>query len=301
MEVIVTQLITGLSLGSVFLLIALGLNITFGMMGVINFAHGEFLMIGAYCTYFLQKLFLTLWPGIGPDVGYFLAIPLAFVVAAGIGWLTEKTLVSRLYGNPFGGILATWGLSLVLQQAARNIFGANNVDVATPKLLSGGLELTSTLQIPTTRIFIFLVAAAVLALMAWFIYRTAPGRQIQAVMQHRPMAAAMGINTRKVDTRTFALGSGIAGVAGSLVALLGSIGSGTGQNYIVDSFLVVVLGGVGSLAGTIAGSAMMGFASPVLEYITNTSMGKVILFALIIVFLHYRSEGLVPRKTRALD
>lgn len=297
METIVLQLVTGLSLASVFLLVALGLNITFGMMGVINFAHGEFLMVGAYTTYFIQK---TLLPILG-DGAFFIAIPAAFLVAGLLGLLTEKSLIRHLYTNPFGGILATWGLSLVLQQAARNIFGAANVDVVTPGILSGGWALTEGIQIPTTRIFIFLIALGVLGGMAWFIYKTALGRQIQAVMQHRPMAGAMGINTARVDTLTFTLGSGIAGVAGVLVTLLGSIGSATGQNYIMDSFLVVVLGGVGSLAGTVAGAALMGFASPFLEYFTNASMGKVILFILIIFFLHSRSEGMIPRKTRALD
>lgn len=297
MEVFASQVINGLSLGSIYLLIALGLNITFGMMGVINFAHGEFLMVGAYSTYLMQTLILPA----NRDLAFFLAIPVAFGVAGVLGWATERLLVRHLYGNPFEGILATWGLSLILQQAARNIFGAPNVEVTTPSILQGGLQLFDKVQIPVARLFIFVVSGLALAAMAWFIYRTRQGRQIQAVMQSRPMAGAMGIHTKRIDTLTFFLGSGLAGVAGSMVTLLGSIGSSTGQNYIVDSFLVVVLGGVGSLGGTVAGSAMMGFAGPFLEYFTNASMGKVILFILIILFLTYRSEGLIPRKTRALD
>ena len=297
MEVYFSQLINGLSLGSIFLLIALGLNITFGMMGVINFAHGEFLMVGAYTTYLMQKVIL---PG-APDLAFFLAIPAAFAVAAMLGWGTERALVRHLYGNPFGGILATWGLSLILQQAARNIFGAPNVEVITPAVLHGGVPLFGSFTVPVARLFIFVIAGLALAAMGWFVYRTRLGRQIQAVMQSRPMAGALGINTKRIDTLTFAVGSGLAGVAGTMVTLLGSIGSSTGQNYIVDSFLVVVLGGVGSLAGTVAGSVMMGFFSPFLEYFTTASMGKVLLFIVIILFLTFRSEGLVPRKTRALD
>ena len=297
MEVYVSQMINGLSLGSIFLLIALGLNITFGMMGVINFAHGEFLMVGAYTTFLMQSVILPA----NHDLAFFIAIPVAFCVSGVLGWVTERLLIRHLYGNPFEGILATWGLSLILQQAARNIFGAPNVEVSTPAFLQGGLVIFDKVEVPAARLFIFVVACLALAGMAWFIYRTRQGRQIQAVMQSRPMAGAMGINTKRIDTMTFFLGSGLAGVAGSMVTLLGSIGSSTGQNYIVDSFLVVVLGGVGSLAGTVVGSAMMGFASPFLEYFTNASMGKVLLFIFIILFLTYRSEGLIPRKTRALD
>lgn len=297
MEVFFSQLINGLSLGSVFLLIALGLNITFGMMGIINFAHGEFLMIGAYSTFIIQKL---LMPTFG-DAAFFLALPAAFLMAGLIGFLVEISLIRFLYGNPFGSILTTWGLSLILQQAARNLFGASNVDVAAPKILAGGFEILPGIQVPFSRLFILTVALAALGAMAWFIYRTRFGRQIQAVMQLRPMAGCMGINTKRIDTLTFTIGSGLAGVAGAMVTLLGSIGPATGQNYILDSFLVVVLGGVGSLAGTVAGSVMMGFTGPFLEYFTNTSMGKVILFALVIVFLHYKSEGLIARRSRALD
>jgi urea transport system permease protein len=295
MEVFVTQLVNGLSLASIFLLIALGLNITFGMMGITNFAHGEFLMLGAYTSHILQKT-LPLSAG----TAYFLSIPLGFAVAGLAGWVAERLLVRRLYGNPYGSILATWGLSLVLQEFARNVFGASNVDVATPEILKGGLTMLG-IRIPYTRIFIFFVAFAILGAMALIMYRSRLGRQMQAVMQLRPMAGCMGINTRKIDTMTFVFGSGLAGIAGCMVALLGSIGPSTGQNYIVDSFLVVVLGGIGSLTGTLFGALLMGFASPFLEYWTSASIGKVILFVMIIFFLNIRTEGMVQRQTRNLD
>jgi urea transport system permease protein len=295
MEVFVTQLVNGLSLASIFLLIALGLNITFGMMGITNFAHGEFLMLGAYTSHLLQKLL----PG-APGAAYFLSIPLAFTLAGCAGWAAERLLIRRLYGNPYGSILATWGLSLILQEFARNVFGASNVDVATPEILKGGL-MALGIRIPYTRIFIFFVAFAILGAMGFILYRSRIGRQMQAVMQLRPMAGCMGINTRRIDTMTFVFGSGLAGIAGSMVALLGSIGPSTGQNYIVDSFLVVVLGGIGSLTGTLFGALLMGFASPFLEYITTASMGKVILFVLIILFLNMRTQGMVRQQTRNLD
>jgi urea transport system permease protein len=295
MEVFVTQLVNGLSLASIFLLIALGLNITFGMMGITNFAHGEFLMLGAYTSHLLQKLLPA-----SPGGAYFLSIPLAFVVAGLAGALVERLLIRRLYGDPSGSILATWGLSLVLQEFARNVFGASNVDVATPGSLKGGFMVMG-MQIPYTRIFIFFVAFAILVSMFLILYRSRIGRQMQAVMQLRPMAGCMGINTRRIDALTFVFGSGLAGVAGSMVALLGSIGPSTGQNYIVDSFLVVVLGGIGSLTGTLYGALLMGFASPFLEYFTTASIGKVCLFVLIILFLNMKTEGMVRRQTRNLD
>jgi urea transport system permease protein len=295
MVILITQLINGLSLGSIFLLIALGLNITFGMMGITNFAHGEFLMLGAYASHLLQ----VLMPG-APGAAYFLSIPLAFAAAGLAGWLAEFLLIRRLYGNPYGSILATWGLSLILQEFARNVFGASNVNVTTPEILKGGFT-AAEIQIPHTRVFIFCVSLAILAGMALILRKSRAGRQIQAVMQLRPMAGCMGINTRRVDTLTFAFGSGLAGIAGSMVALLGSIGPSTGQNYIVDSFLVVVLGGVGSLAGTVSGALVMGFISPFLEYFTGASIGKVCLFIFIILCLNGKPDGLVPRRTRSLD
>ncbi len=296
-EIILSQVFNGLSLSSILLLIALGLSITFGIMGVINFAHGEFLMIGAYTTYILQKVFV----GLGGGTYFLLSLPLAFLVAGTIGFILEKSLIRFLYGRPYESILATWGLSLILQQLARNIFGANNVEVTAPSWLQGGITLMEGLQLPYNRLFIMAVAAFCVAGMYLYLYRSRGGRKMRAVMQNRNMSACMGIKTRSVDSMTFAIGSGIAGVAGAAVSLLGSIGPSTGQHYIIDAFMVVVLGGVGKLSGTIAGAVMIGVASPLFEFITTSSMGKVIVFALVIIFLQWRPSGLFTLKTRALD
>jgi urea transport system permease protein len=295
--IVLSQVFNGLSLSSILLLIGLGLSITFGIMGVINFAHGEFLMIGAYTAYVLQRL------SIGEDGGglFLLSLPLAFVVAGGIGLLIERALIRFLYGRPYESILATWGLSLILQQLARNIFGANNVEVAAPRWLQGGLTIMEGLQLPYNRLFIMAVVVVCVTGMYLYLYRSRSGRRIRAVMQNRPMSACMGIKTRSVDSITFAIGCGLAGVAGSAVSLLGSIGPSTGQNYIIDAFMVVVLGGVGRLSGTIAGAVMIGIASPLFEFITTSSMGKVIVFALVIMFLQWRPSGFFALKTRTVD
>ena len=250
MEAILSQLFNGLSLSSILLLIALGLSITFGIMGVINFAHGEFLMIGAYTAYVMQRL------SSGDQAGiYFLfSLPVAFVVAFLLGLVVEKFLIRFLYGRPYESILATWGLSLILQQGARSIFGANNVEVTAPHWLQGGIQLLAGFQLPYSRIFILSLAILAVIGMYCYVNYSSSGRRMRAVMQNRDMSACMGIKTRKVDAFTFAIGSGIAGVAGCAVSLLGSIGPSTGQNYIVDAFMVVVLGGIGSLSGTIAGA-----------------------------------------------
>ncbi len=296
-EIILSQVFNGLSLSSILLLIGLGLSITFGIMGVINFAHGEFLMIGAYTAYILQKVFVGQNGGI-----YFLfSLPLAFLVAGGIGFLLEKSLIRFLYGRPYESILATWGLSLILQQMARNIFGANNVEVTAPEWLRGGITLMEGLRLPYNRLFIMAIALLSVAGMYIYLYRSTGGRRMRAVMQNREMSACMGIKTRSVDSLTFSIGCGLAGIAGSAVSLLGSIGPSTGQNYIIDAFMVVVLGGVGNLAGTIAGAVMIGIASPLFEFITTSSMGKVIVFALVIVFLQWKPSGLFALKTRSLD
>jgi len=295
-EIVISQLFNGLSLSSILLMVAIGLSITFGIMGVINFAHGEFLMMGAYTTYVLQKAF----PG-DEGIAFLFALPLAFAVTALIGSLLEKSLIRYLYGRPYEGMLATWGLSLILQQTARSIFGANNVEVKTPTWLQGGVELMQGTQLPYNRLFILGVAILAITGMYLFVNRSSRGRRMRAVMQNRGMAACMGIKTRRVDSVTFAIGCGLAGIAGSVVSLLGSIGPSTGQNYIIDSFMVVVLGGVGKLSGTVMGAVMIGVASPAFEFITTSSMGKVIVFALVIVFLQWKPSGFFALKTRALD
>jgi urea transport system permease protein len=297
MEAVLSQLFNGLSLSSILLLVALGLSITFGIMGLINFAHGEFLMIGAYVAYLMQRFVFVGHAG----VSFLVSLPAAFMVAFIIGLIVERALIRFLYGRPYESILATWGLSLILQQGARNIFGANNVDVSAPPWLQGGVRLLAGFQLPYSRIFILSLAVAAIVGMYFYVNYSVSGRRMRAVMQNRDMSACMGINTRKVDSLTFAIGSGIAGIAGCAVSLLGSIGPSTGQNYIVDAFMVVVLGGVGNLAGTIAGALMIGLTNPLFEYITTSSMGRVIVFTLVIVFLQWKPSGLFSLKTRALD
>ncbi len=291
------QIFNSLSISSVLLMVALGLSITFGIMRVINFAHGEFVMIGAYVTYIADRLLHDTLGG----SWFLVALLAAFAITAAIGYLTERSLIRFLYGRPFESILATWGLSLILQQLARNLFGASNVEVRTPAWLQGGLALADGLQLPTNRLFI--IAVAVLCVLGTYLFlnRTGSGRSMRAVMQNRSMAGAMGINTAVVDARTFALGSGLAGIAGCVVSLLGSVGPATGQNWIIDSFMVVVLGGVGSIAGAVAGAVLIGAASPLFEFITTSSMGKVIIFALIVVFLQFRPAGFLVQRTRALE
>lgn len=296
-EIFASQLFNGLSLSSILLMVAIGLSITFGIMGIINFAHGEFLMMGAYATYVLQQVV----PASADGVAFLMALPLAFTLTALVGLLLEKSLIRYLYGRPYEGMLATWGLSLILQQTARSIFGANNVEVRSPGWLQGGIELMQGIQLPYNRLFILAVAILAIAGMVLYVNRSSRGRLMRAVMQNRGMAGCMGIKTRRVDSTTFAIGCGLAGIAGSVVSLLGSIGPSTGQNYIIDAFMVVVLGGVGKLSGTIAGAAMIGVASPAFEFITTSSMGKVIVFALVIAFLQWKPAGLFALKTRALD
>ena len=297
MEAVLSQLFNGLSLSSILLLVALGLSITFGIMGLINFAHGEFLMIGAYVAYVMQRFIF----GGHTGLSFLVSLPAAFVVASMIGLIVERALIRFLYGRPYESILATWGLSLILQQGARNVFGANNVDVSAPLWLQGGVRLLAGFQLPYSRIFILSLAVAAILGMYFYVNYSVSGRRMRAVMQNRAMSACMGVNTRKVDSLTFAIGSGIAGIAGCAVSLLGSIGPSTGQNYIVDAFMVVVLGGVGNLAGTIAGALMIGLTNPLFEYVTTSSMGKVIVFTLVIVFLQWKPSGLFSLKTRALD
>ena len=297
METVLPQLFNGLSLSSILLLVALGLSITFGIMGVINFAHGEFLMVGAYAAYVLQRL------SHGHNTGlYFLiSLPVAFMAAYLLGLLLEKFLIRFLYGRPYESILATWGLSLVLQQSARSIFGANNVEVTAPPWLQGGIKLLEGFQLPYSRMFILSLAILAILGMYFYVNHSRQGRRMRAVMQNRDMSACMGVRTRKVDSLTFAIGSGLAGVAGCAVSLLGSIGPSTGQNYIVDAFMVVVLGGVGNLSGTIAGALMIGLTNPLFEFVTTSSMGKVIVFTLVIIFLQWKPSGLFSLKTRTLD
>ncbi|ARK32772.1 High-affinity branched-chain amino acid transport system permease protein LivH [Halalkalibacter krulwichiae] len=300
MEGMIVQGFNGISLGSILLLIALGLAITFGLMKVINMAHGELIMIGAYATYVIQLLFKNHLPPEYFNWYFLLAIPFAFIVAALIGMLLEYTVIRHLYGRPLDSLLATFGVGLILQQTARSIFGAPNVGVEAPPFLRGGVEVMSVM-LPYTRLFIIALVIVCFLSLFVYLYRTNGGRRIRAVMQNRDMATCLGISSRKVDSLTFAIGAGFAGIAGSALTLIGPIGPTIGQNYIIDAFMVVVVGGVGMLTGTVIGAMGIGLFNTVFEFWTNASMGKVLVFALIILFLQWRPEGLFSLRTRSLD
>ncbi|HVJ48937.1 urea ABC transporter permease subunit UrtB [Desulfitobacterium sp.] len=301
METYIMQIFNGLSVSSIYILAALGLVITFGLMKIINMSHGEFIMIGAYVTYLIQNLFIGYLDKSFLGLYFIMAIPASFIVAGLIGFILEGTVIRHLYNRPLDSILATWGVSLVLQQLARNIFGAPNVDVQSPSWLAGGLVLSQGLQLPYKRLFIIALVIACLMGMFVLLYKSKTGLRIRAVMQNREMAESMGINTRRVDALTFAIGSGLAGIAGCALTLLGSIGSTLGTNYIVDTFMVVVLGGVGTLMGTVAGGLLIGTANTILEFLTNTSLAKVLVFILIIAFLQWKPKGLFNISSRSLD
>ena len=295
------QIFNGISVSSILLLAALGLAITFGLMKIINMAHGELIMMGAYVTYLVQNFFISFVGDKLFDLYFILAIPLSFVVTAFIGYSLEITIIKRLYGRPLDSILATWGVSLVLQQLARSIFGAPNVDVKSPGWLNGGLVVLNDLQLPYKRLFIILLVTFCIAGVYFFLYKTDGGRRIRAVMQNRSMAQSLGINTRRVDAMTFALGSGLAGIAGCALTLLGSIGPTLGTNYIVDTFMVVVLGGVGRIIGTVTGAGAIGIGNTTFEFFTNASMGKVLVFLMVILFLQWKPQGFFTINSRTLD
>jgi urea transport system permease protein len=379
-------LFNGLGTGAVLLIAALGLAIVYGLMGVINMAHGELIMLGAYATFMVQNLFKPLGEA-GSSLYIFLALPAAFMLSAAMGWLLEKTIVSRLYGRPLDTLLATWGVSLILQQFVRSIswsfsiglaifaglflvglwalnspelrqrlkltsetlqvilglvtaviaivvgsilsnlglwakqpwFGAQNVDVTAPPWLRGGVALGS-LQFPFSRLFIIVLTVLAVFGLYWFLQKSPWGLRIRAVTQNRAMSDCLGIPTKRVDAITFAIGSGLAGLAGTAVALLGSVGPNTGQNYIVDCFMVVVVGGVGNLWGSVIAALALGTINYIvgsgvllplagsnaglaglIGFFSTTSMAKALLFALIIIFLQFRPAGLFPPKGRTVD
>ncbi len=296
MDVMLAQLFNGLSYGSILLLVAVGLAFSFGLMGVINMAHGEFIMVGAYCAYVLQLLFARLFGPLGIDVYFVLAIPFAFLTAGALGMLLERTLIRRLYGRPLDTLLATWGVGLALQQTARSLFGAQNVQVIVPSWLQGGLEVTGTFSMPYARLFIIALVSGSVAALYFYLTRTAAGRRTRAVMQNREVANALGVDSPQVDMLTFGLASGLAGVAGCAVALLGSVGPTLGTKWIVDAFLVVILGGIGQLLGTILAALSIGWSNVLLEYLTTASLAKVIVFVLVIVFLQFRPAGIIARR-----
>jgi urea transport system permease protein len=291
---VLPQLFAGISVGSILLLIALGLVFTFGQMNVINMAHGELIMAGAYTAYVLQGSFGTT---IGQSL--LLSVLVAFVVAGLMGVILEATLIRRLYGRPLDTLLVTWGVSLILQQLARDIFGAPNVDVKAPSWLRGGPELLGV-SLPWSRLFIIaLVVIAVTAIWV-FLARLPEGRRMRAVTQNRQLASCSGVATDRVDRTTFFLGSGLAGVAGVALTLLGPIGPTLGTNYVVDAFLVVVVGGLGQLRGAVIAALALGILNSFVELWTQASFAKVVVFIAIVAFLQVRPQGLVVLRTRSL-
>ena len=293
-------LFTGVSLGSILLLAALGLAITYGLMGVINMAHGELIMIGAYATWLTQNAFRAWMPGLF-DFYVLAAIPVSFLAAAAVGALMERSVIRWLYGRPLETLLATWGISLILMQTVRTLFGAQNVPVENPSWLSGGWQVMSNLILPYNRIAIIGFALLVLGALALVISRTRLGLFVRGVTQNRPMAACMGVNTARVDTYAFALGSGIAGLAGCALAQVGNVGPDLGQSYIVDSFMVVVLGGVGQLAGTVYAALGLGIVNKLLEGWAGAVLAKIMVLVLIVIFIQKRPQGLFAMKGRSAE
>ncbi|WP_371821838.1 urea ABC transporter permease subunit UrtB [Bradyrhizobium sp. 41S5] len=289
----------GLSLGSVLLLAAIGLAITFGVMGVINMAHGEMVMLGAYTTFAVQEVIRTSYPGLF-DYSLLIAVPLAFLVAGGIGVLIERTIIRFLYGRPLETLLATWGLSLVLQQAVRTLFGPTNREVGNPSWMSGAFEV-GQITITYNRLWIFCFTLAVFAILLAMLRYTALGLEMRAVTQNRRMAASMGIATSRVDALTFGLGSGIAGIAGVALSQIDNVSPNLGQSYIIDSFMVVVFGGVGNLWGTLVGAFTLGIANKFLEPVAGAVLGKIAILVLIILFIQKRPRGLFALKGRAVE
>ena len=296
----IANLFYGLSLGSILLLAALGLAITFGLMGVINMAHGEMLMIGAYSTFVVQNLFKEYLPGL---FDYYLvaAIPTAFLVSAIVGIILERSVIRHLYGRPLETLLATWGISLVLIQSVRLIFGAQNVELANPSYLSGGVAVFHGVVLPYSRIAVIFFVIFVVISVWTLLQKTSLGLQVRSVTQNRGMASCMGIATRKVDMWTFGLGSGVAGLGGLALSQVGNVGPELGQMYIVDSFMVVVLGGVGKIAGTVAGALGIGVTSKFLEPVAGAVLGKIIVLVLIIIVIQKRPQGLFALKGRVAD
>ena len=300
MNTFFTILFNGISLSSILLLAALGLSITFGLMRVINMAHGEFIMIGAYSTFLVQNFFIRFLPASAFDLYYPVAILVSFFVSAGFGAALEQLVIKRLYGRETDSLLATWGVSLVLQQLARSVFGAPNVNVSAPSVLNGNFEVAGVIM-TYKRLFIILLVAFCLLLMYLLMYKTSYGKKVRATMQNRSMAQCLGIHTNRIDTLTFAIGSGLAGVAGAALCLLGPVGSSLGQNYIVDTFMVVVLGGVGKLAGSIAGALLIGMSNAAIQFGTSANIAKAIVLFLVIMFLQKRPQGLFTIRSRSLD
>jgi urea transport system permease protein len=289
----------GISLGSVLLLAAAGLAITFGVMGVINMAHGEMVMLGAYTTFVVQQSLQSVAPSL-LGISLFVAVPLAFVVSGAVGIAIERTMIRYLYGRPLETLLATWGLSLVLQQAVRSVFGAQNRAVSTPDWMSGAMRLGG-LEITFNRLTIIVFSALVVAALMAVLRFTPLGLRMRAVTQNRRMAAAMGIRTPWIDALTFGLGSGVAGMAGVALSQIDNVSPNLGQGYIIDSFMVVVFGGVGNLWGTVVSALTLGILNKFLEPIAGAVLGKIVVLVLLILFIQRKPRGLFPLKGRAVE
>lgn len=293
MDLIVSQLFAGLSVGSVLLLAALGLALTFGQLGIINMAHGELMMAGAYTAYVVH--------GFVDDAGlsFLASLPLGFLVGGSVGLLVERLVLRRMYHRPLDTLLVTWGVALVLQQVARDVFGAPNVDVPAPSWLSGAVTVLGT-QVPRARLFILALAVVAVLALTLVLRSTPLGRRVRAVVGDRDLAEVTGVATGRTDALTFFIGSGVAGVAGVALTLLGSIGPTLGQAYIVDAFLVVVAGGIGQLRGAVVAAFGLGLLRVGVETWTDASIAKVAVFVLVIAFLQVRPQGLVRVRTRSL-
>lgn len=296
MTVILGQMFTGVSIGAVLLLIALGLSLTFGQMNVINMAHGEFIM-AAYTTYVLQKSIA------GAGLSLIVALPVAFLVSGALGALLEWLLIHRLYLRPLDTLLVTWGVSLMLQQLARDIFGAPNVQTRAPDVLTGNITVIGgddPLTFASSRLFILGLAVAAVVALSLTLRLTPLGRRIRAVVQNRDLAEVSGISTGRVDRTAFFIGSGLAGVAGVALTLVGPIGPTMGTNVIIDAFLVIVVGGIGQLKGSVIVAFVLGVLQSVLEYSTTVSVAKVLVLVAIVAFLQWRPQGLYTVRTRSL-
>ncbi|MDI9901180.1 urea ABC transporter permease subunit UrtB [Rhodococcus sp. IEGM 1409] len=293
MDVVIGQLFTGLSIGSILLLAALGLSLTFGQMGVINMAHGEFIMAGSYTAYVVQQVISNATGSL------IISLLVGFVVGGLMGVVLEMVLVSRMYHRPLDTLLVTFGVGLILQQLARDIFGAPAVNVSAPTWLSGGVDIFGAV-VPKTRIFILVLAIAAVIALSVALKQSSMGRRIRAVVQNRDLAETSGISSRRTDITTFFLGSGLAGVAGVALTLIGSTSPTIGQSYLIDAFLVVVVGGLGQMKGAVIAAFALGILNSFIEYSTTASIAKVIVFVIIVVFLQVRPQGLFAVKTRSL-
>jgi urea transport system permease protein len=296
-SILIMQAFSGLSLVSVLLLMALGLAVIFGLMGVINMAHGELMTIGAYTTYLVSIFFSRFLPSIFP-LYFFIALILAFAVTFLAGLLLERFMIRHLYARPLDTLLATWGLSLLLQQIFRSVFGGQELTVRTPEWLLGALQVTETVEIPRIGIVVMILSIAATASVFYLLFKTHWGLKVRAVTQIREISRAVGINTRQVDSLTFSMGSGLAGIAGCAFTFLGSTGPMAGQLYIVDTFLVVVFGGIQSLMGTIVSAFAIAETQSTLEFFITGSMAKVLTLSAVIITLYFKPDGLFSFKSR---